>query len=300
MISLLKKFKNIVDSDSVVDVFFDNKIIIYSNNLRIVLSNIKVDCYPTGAWRFDNLIKGKFKSVDSHNNENQLNSTEELLNFKDVELPDFTDKSTDVREFINNLYLSNGDLFTTNAHYLLHAKVKNLGYDVKLSKLIFNLIKSEKGVKHIQVAKELETIQYKFKMSNCNCLIDADYYDSLKSFDRDISLLKNVHHNYIDDTTGIDFNFTEVNNLKLSARKMVQLLRIENNLLSLFDYESKIVLKQINFTSDKSALFDGAYIKMFNKVFGKAKIVINSLSKCHRNVVFKSDDSELILMCVLE
>lgn len=298
MISLLKKFKNIVDTDSVVDVFFDNKIIIYSNNLRIVLSDIKVDCYPTGAWRFDDLIKGKFRSIDSY--EIQLNSTEELLNFKDIELPDFTDKSTDVREFINSLYLSDGDLFATNARYLLHTKVKNLGYDVKLSKSIFNLIKPEKGVKHIQVAKELETIQYKFKMSNCNCLIDADYYDSLKGFDRDISSLKNVYRNHIDDTTGIDFNFTEVNNLKLSARKMTQLLRIENNLLSLFDYESKIVLKQINFTSDKSALFDGAYIKMFSKVFNKAKIVINSLNKYHRNVVFKSDDSELILMCVLE
>lgn len=300
MISLLKKFKGIVDADSVVDVFFDNKIIIYSNNLRIVLSDIKVDCYPTGTWYFGDLIKGKFRSVDSHNNKIQLNSTEELLNFKDVELPDFADKSADTREFINSIYLSDGNLFATNAHYLLHTKVVNLGYDVKLSKSIFNLIKSEKGTKHIQVAKELETIQYKFKMSNCNCLIDADYYESLKSFDRDISSLKNVYHNYIDDTTGIDFNFTEVNNFKLSARKMVQLLRIEDNLLSLFDYESKIVLKQINFASDKSALFDGAYIKMFSKVFDKARIVINSLNKYHRNVVFKSDNSELILMCVLE
>ena len=300
MISLLKKFKNIVDTDSVVDVFFDNKIIIYSNNLKIVLSDIKVDCYPTGAWYFSDLIKGKFRSVDSHDNKIQLNSTEELLNFKDVELPDFTDKSADTREFINSLYLSDGNLFATNARYLLHTKVVNLGYDVKLSKSIFNLIKSEKGIKRIWVAKELETIQYKFKMSNCNCLIDADYYESLKGFDRDISSLKNVYHNYIDDTTGIDFNFTEVNNFKLSARKMVQLLRIENNLLSLFDYESKVVLKQINFTSDKSALFDGAYIKMFSKVFDKAKIVINSLNKCRRNVVFKSDNSELILMCVLE
>lgn len=300
MISLLKKFKGIVDADSVVDVFFDNKIVIYSNNLKIVLSDIKVNCYPTGTWYFGDLIKHKFRSVDSHNNKIQLNSTEELLNFKDVELPDFADKSADTREFINSIYLSDGNLFATNAHYLLHTKVVNLGYDVKLSKSIFNLIKSEKGTKHIQVAKELETIQYKFKMSNCNCLIDADYYESLKSFDRDISSLKNVYHNYIDDTTGIDFNFTEVNNFKLSARKMVQLLRIEDNLLSLFDYESKIVLKQINFASDKSALFDGAYIKMFSKVFDKARIVINSLNKYHRNVVFKSDNSELILMCVLE
>lgn len=300
MISLLKKFKSVVDVDSVVDVFFDNKIVIYSNNLRVVLSDIKVDCYPTGSWYFGDLIKGKFRSVDSHDNKIRLNSTEELPNFKDVELPDFTDKSADTREFINNLYLSDGNLFTTNAHYLLHTKVKNLGYDVKLSKSIFNLIKSEKGIKRIWVAKELETIQYKFRMSNCNCLIDADYYESLKSFDRDISSLKNVYHNYIDDTTGIDFNFTEVNNFKLSARKMAQLLRIENNLLSLFDYESKTVLKQINFTSDKSALFDGAYIKMFSKVFSKARIVINSLNKYHRNVVFKSDNSELILMCVLE
>lgn len=300
MISLLKKFKNIVDADSVVDVFFDNKIVIYSNNLRIVLSDIKIDCYPTGSWHFGDLIKGKFRSVDSHDGKIQLNLTEELPSFKDVELPDFTDKSADTREFINSIYLSDGNLFATNAHYLLHTKVKKLGYDVKLSKSIFNLIKSEKGIKRIWVAKELETIQYKFRMSNCNCLIDADYYESLKSFDRDISSLKNVYHNYVDDEKGTDFNFTEVNNFKLSARKMVQLLRIEDNLLSLFDYESKIVLKQINFTSDKSALFDGAYIKMFSKVFDKARIVINSLNKYHRNVVFKSDNSELILMCVLE
>lgn len=305
MINLLKKFKNVLNVNATVQHSNNNVIYLRSENVQIKL--IGSDISETFkllshdlSYDFNNLIKGSLKEYELLSTEFDNYRTDQLI-CKDINLPQIkigTDPNNRA-SIVNNAYIFDGCLWTTDARYLLKTDLHiDKNSKASIPARIYNLFKQV-----FWIGKENNIVQISGKIDSKHGIVIQ--YKELEFLDKNIDMLRSVSKPLDICDDGIIYNLTEITDLKLSNSRMQEFIRYCDGLISVYDNTFKYNIKEF-----KHELFNGAlkkftvdayYLKLFKKLFKKASVkTLGTLSGRTTSITLHDNDNSLLLMTISE
>ena len=305
MINLLKKFKNVLNVDATVQHVETNAIYLRSESVQIKLVGFEIDetfkpLSNNKSYDFNSLIKGSLKEYELLSTEFDNCSNDQLI-CENVNLPQIkigTDPNNRA-SIVNNAYIFDGCLWTTNSHYLLKTDLHiDKNSKAAIPARIYNLFKQI-----CWIGKKNDTVQISGKIDSKHYVVIQ--YKELECLDKNINMLRSVSKplDLCDD--GVIYDLTEITDLKLSNSRMQELVRYCDGLLSVYDNTFKYNVKEF-----KHELFNGAlkkftvdayYLKLFKKLFKKASIkTLGTLSGRTTSITLHDNDNSLLLMTISE
>ena len=305
MINLLKKFKNVLNVNATVQHSDNNVIYLRSENVQIKLfgpyisDTFKLLSHDL-AYDFNSLIKGTLKETEFINDV-FINCSNDQLICENVNLPQIkigTDPNNRA-SFVNNAYIFDGCLWTTDARYLLKTDLHiDKNSKTAIPARIYNLFKQI-----YWIGKENDIIQISGIIDSKHGIVIQ--YKELEFLDKNISMLRNVSKPLDICDDGIIYNLTEITDLKLSSKRMENFIRYNDGLISVYNNMFKC-----NTDEFKHDLFNGAlkkftvdayYLKLFKKIFKKASIkTLSTLSGRTTSITLHDNDNSLLLMTISE
>ena len=305
MINLLKKFKNVLNVDATVQHSDNNVIYLRSENVQIKLfgpyisDTFKLLSHDL-AYDFNSLIKGTLKEYELLSNEFDNYRTDQFI-CEDINLPQIkigTDPNNRA-SFVNNAYIFDGCLWTTDARYLLKTDLHiDKNSKAAIPARIYNLFKQI-----FWIGKQNDIVQISGKIDSKHWIVIQ--YKELEFLDKNINMLRNVSKPLDICDDGIIYNLTEITDLKLSSKRMENFIRYNDGLISVYNNIFKC-----NTDEFKHELFNGAlkkftvdayYLKLFKKIFKKASIkTLGTLSGRTTSITLHDNDNSVLLMCISE
>ena len=305
MINLLKKFKNVLSGIATVQHSDNNVIYLCSENVQIKLIGSDISetfkLLPHDlAYDFNSLIKGSLKEYELLSTEFDNYRTDQLI-CKDINLPQIkigTDPNNRA-SIINNAYIFDGCLWTTDARYLLKTDLHiDKNSKIGIPARIYNLFKQV-----FWIGKENNIIQI-------SGLIDSKHgiviqYKELEFLDKNIDMLRSVSKPLDICDDGIIYNLTEITDLKLSGKRMENFIRYNDGLISVYNNTFKCNTDEFKHDLFNNVLkkftVDAYYLKLFKKIFKKASIkTLGTLSGRTTSITLHDNDSSMLLMCISE
>ena len=305
MINLLKKFKNVLNVNATVWHSDNNAIYLRSENVQIKLVGFEIEetfklLSNNKSYDFNSLIKGTLKETEFINDV-FINYSNDQLICENVNLPQIkigTDPNNRA-SIVNNAYIFDGCLWTTNSHYLLKTDLHiDKNSKTAIPARIYNLFKQI-----FWIGKENDVIQISGKIDSKHWIVIQ--YKELEFLDKNINMLRNVSKplDLCDD--GVIYDLTEITDLKLSNSRMQEFIRYCDGLIAVYDNTFKYNVKEF-----KHELFNGAlkkftvdayYLKLFKKLFKKASIkTLSTLSGRTTSITLHDNDNSVLLMCISE
>lgn len=305
MINLLKKFKNVLNVDATVWHSDNNAIYLRSENVQIKLAGFEIDetfklLSNNKSYDFNSLIKGSLKET-KFINDVFINCSNDQIICESVNLPQIkigTDPNNRA-SIVNNAYIFDGCLWTTNSHYLLKT---DLHIDKKsktaIPAQIYNLFKQV-----CWIGKKNNIIQISGKIGSKHWIVIQ--YKELECLDKNISMLRNVSKPLDICDDGIIYNLTEITDLKLSGKRMENLIRYNDGLISVYNNIFKCNTDEFKHDLFNNVLkkftVDAYYLKLFKKIFKKASIkTLSTLSGRTTSITLHDNDNSLLLMTISE
>ena len=305
MINLLKKFKNVLTGIATVQHSDNNVIYLRSENVQIKLfgpyisDTFKLLSHDL-AYDFNSLIKGSLKEYELLSNEFNNYQTDQFI-CEDINLPQIkigTDPNNRA-SIVNNAYIFDGCLWTTNSHYLLKTDLHiDKNSKTAIPAQIYNLFKQI-----CWIGKENNIIQISGIIDSKHGIVIQ--YKELEYLDKNITMLRNVSKPLDICDDGIIYNLTEITDLKLSGKRMENFIRYNDGLISVYNNIFKC-----NTDEFKHDLFNGAlkkftvdayYLKLFKKIFKKASVkTLGTLSGRTTSITLHDNDNSLLLMTISE
>jgi len=305
MINLLKKFKNVLNVDATVWHSDNNAIYLRSENVQIKLVGFEIEetfklLSNDKNYDFNSLIKGSLKETKS-NNDVFINCHADQLICENINLPQIkigTDPNNRA-SIVNNAYIFDGCLWTTNSHYLLKTDLHiDKNSKVGIPAQIYNLFKQI-----FWIGKENNIVQISGKIDSKHWVVIQ--YKDLECLDKNINMLRNISKplDLCDD--GIIYDLTEITDLKLPNSRMQELIRYCDGLIAVYDNTFKYNVKEFKHELFNSALkkftVDAYYLKLFKKIFKKASIkTLSTLSGRTTSITLHDNDNSVLLMCISE
>ena len=294
MINLLKKFKNVLNVDATVQHSDNNVIYLRSESVQIKLfgpyisDTFKLLSHDL-AYDFNSLIKGSLKEYELLSTEFDNCSNDQLI-CEDINLPQIkigTDPNNRA-SFVNNAYIFDGCLWTTDARYLLKTDLHiDKNSKTAIPARIYNLFKQI-----CWIGKENDIIQISGIIDSKHGIVIQ--YKELECLDKNINMLRNVSKPLDICDDGIIYNLTEITDLKLSGKRMENFIRYNDGLISVYNNIFKC-----NTDESKHELFNDALI--FKKIFKKASIkTLSTLSGRTTSITLHDNDNSVLLMCISE
>lgn len=306
MINLLKKFKNVLNGASTVQHVETNLIYLNSETVQIKLFGTDIsDTFKLLshdlAYDFNSLIKGALKEYeflsDKFNNYCSEQLFCEKVNFPQIKIVLDSNNRSPV---VNNVYVFDGCLWTTNSYYLLKTDLhidKNLKTNIPAQ--IYNLFK-----KIVWICKKDDIIQIYGSIDSKHQIVIQYKELELELLDKNINMLRSVSKPLDTCDDGIIYDLTEVTDLKLPNIRMSELVRYNDGLISVYDNTFNYNVKEFkhDFKDNlKKFTVDAYYLKLFKKIFKKANIkTLGTLSGRTTSITLHDNDNSLLLMCVME
>ena len=324
MITLLKKFKNVLNGIATVQHIADNMIYLNGKNAKIKLigsdinnlfkilpiiatNNKPLAEVPSGhTFDYDSLIKGSLKEVE-FNNEHQLyamfeNCYSNQIVCENLELPQIKivlDSNNRV-PLVNHVYIFDGCLWATDSRYLLKTDL-HINKDLKtnIPVQIYNLFK-----KIVWICKKDNIIQIYGSIDTKHQIVIQYKELELECLDKNINMLRNVSKPLDTCDDGVIYDLTEVTDLKLPNTRMSELVRYNDGLISVYDNTFNYNIKEFkhDFKDNlKKFTVDAYYLKLFKKLFKKASIkTFGTLSGRTTSITMHDNDNSVLIMCIVE
>ena len=305
MINLLKKFKNVLNVDATVWHSDNNAIYLRSENVQIKLVGFEIEetfklLSNNKSYDFNSLIKGSLKETEFINDV-FINCSNDQLICENINLPQIkigTDPNNRA-SIVNNAYIFDGCLWTTNSHYLLKTDLHiDKNSKASIPARIYNLFKQI-----FWIGKENNIVQISGKIDAKHWIVIQ--YKELECLDKNISMLRNVSKplDLCDD--GIIYDLTEITDLKLSGKRMENLIRYNDGLISVYNNMFKCNTDEFKHDLFNNVLkkftVDAYYLKLFKKIFKKASIkTLSTLSGRTTSITLHDNDNSLLLMTISE
>lgn len=305
MINLLKKFKNVLNVNATVQRSNNNVIYLRSENVQIKL--IGSDINETFkllshdlAYDFNNLIKGSLNKYELLSTEFDNYRTDQLI-CKDINLPQIkirTDPNNRA-SIVNNAYIFDGCLWTTDSHYLLKTDLHiDKNSKAAIPARVYNLFKQV-----FWIGKENDIVQISGKIDSKHGIVIQ--YKELECLDKNISMLRSVSKPLDICDDGIIYDLTEITDLKLSSKRMENFIRYNDGLITVYDNTFKYNINEFKHDLFNNVLkkftVDGYYLKLFKKIFKKASIkTLGTLSGRTTSITLHDNDNSLLLMTISE
>lgn len=305
MINLLKKFKNVLNVDATVQHSETNLIYLRSENVQIKLFGPDISetfklLSNNVSYDFNSLIKGSLKEYELLSTEFDNYSNEQII-CESINLPQIkigTDPNNRA-SIVNNAYIFDGCLWTTNSHYLLKTDLHiDKNSKTAIPAQIYNLFKQI-----CWIGKQNDTVQISGNIGSKHGIVIQ--YKELEYLDKNVNMLRSVSKPLDICDDGIIYNLTEITDLKLSGKRMENFIRYNDGLISVYNNIFKC-----NTDEFKHELFNGAlkkftvdayYLKLFKKVFKKASIkTLGTLSGRTTSITMHDNDNSVLLMCISE
>ena len=305
MINLLKKFKNVLTGIATVQHGDTNTMYLRSENVQIKLFGPYISetfklLSNNISYDFNSLIKGSLKEYELLSTEFDNCSNDQLI-CESVNLPQIkigTDPNNRA-SIVNNAYIFDGCLWTTNSHYLLKTDLHiDKNSKTSIPAQIYNLFKQI-----YWIGKENNIIQISGIIDSKHGIVIQ--YKDLECLDKNINMLRNVSKPLDICDDGIIYDLTEITDLKLSGKRMENFIRYNDGLISVYNNMFKC-----NTDEFKHDLFNGAlkkftidayYLKLFKKIFKKASIkTLSTLSGRTTSITLHDNDNSLLLMTISE
>lgn len=305
MINLLKKFKNVLSGIATVQHSDNNVIYLRSENVQIKLfgpyisDTFKLLSHDL-AYDFNSLIKGTLKEYELLSNEFNNYRNDQLI-CEDINLPQIkigTDPNNRA-SIVNNAYIFDGCLWTTDSHYLLKTDLHiDKNSEVGIPAQIYNLFKQI-----YWIGKENNIIQISGIIDSKHGIVIQ--YKELECLDKNISMLRNVSKPLDICDDGIIYNLTEITDLKLSGKRMENFIRYNDGLISVYNNIFKCNTDEFKHDLFNNVLkkftVDAYYLKLFKKIFKKASIkTLGTLSGRTTSITLHDNDNSLLLMTISE
>ena len=305
MISLLKKFKNVLNGASTVQHMETNLIYLNSETVQIKLYGLDIsDVFKRlshdVAYNFNSLIKGALKECDLSNKFDNYCSEQlfcEKVNFPQIKIVLDSNRAP----LVNNAYIFDGCLWATDSKYLLKTDLhinKDLRTNIPVQ--IYNLFK-----KIVWICKKGNVIQIYGSIDSKHQIVIQYKELELECLDKNINILRSVNKPLDTCDNGIIYDLTEVTDLKLPNIRMSELVRYNDGLISVYDNTFNYNIKEFEHEVFNGALkkftVDAYYLKLFKKLFKKASIkTLGTLSGRTTSITLHDNDNSLLLMCVVE
>lgn len=305
MINLLKKFKNVLNVDATVWHSDNNAIYLRSENVQIKLVGFEIEetfklLSNNKSYDFNSLIKGTLKETEFINDV-FINCSNDQLICENINLPQIkigTDPNNRA-SIVNNAYIFDGCLWTTNSHYLLKTDLHiDKNSKASIPARIYNLFKQI-----FWIGKENNIVQISGKIDSKHWVVIQ--YKELEFLDKNISMLRNVSKplDLCDD--GIIYDLTEITDLKLSGKRMENFIRYNDGLISVYNNMFKCNTDEFKHDLFNNVLkkftVDAYYLKLFKKIFKKASIkTLSTLSGRTTSITLHDNDNSLLLMTISE
>lgn len=306
MITLLKKFKNVLNGASTVWHVETNLVYLHSENVQIKLYGLDIsDTFKPLShaltYDFNSLIKGSLKVYECLSDKFNNYSSEQLfcdaVNFPKIKIvPD----SNNYVQLVNNAFIFDGCLWATDSRYLLKTDLhidKNLKTNIPAQ--IYNLFK-----KIMWICKKDDSIQIFGDIDSKHQIVIQYKELEAECLDKNINMLKSVNKPLDTCDDGIIYDLTEVTDLKLPNIRMSELVRYNDGLISVYDNTFNYNIKEFkhNFNDNlKKFTIDAYYLKLFKKLFKKASIkTLGTLSGRTTSITLHDNDNSLLLMCIVE
>lgn len=305
MINLLKKFKNVLNGIATVQHGDNNVIYLRSENVQIKLfgpyigDTFKLLSHDL-AYDFNSLIKGLLKEHEFIRNTFINYRTDQLI-CKDINLPQIkigTDPNNRA-SIVNNAYIFDGCLWTTDARYLLKTDLHiDKNSKVGIPAQIYNLFKQI-----CWIGKENNIIQISGIIDSKHGIVIQ--YKELEFLDKNINMLRSVSKPLDICDDGIIYNLTEITDLKLSSKRMENFIRYNDGLISVYNNMFKCNTDEFKHDLFNNVLkkftVDAYYLKLFKKLFKKANIkTLGTLSGRTTSITLHDNDNSVLLMCISE
>ena len=305
MINLLKKFKNVLNVNATVWHSDSNAIYLRSENVQIKLAGFEINetfklLSNNKSYDFNSLIKGSLKETEFINDV-FINCSNDQLICENINLPQIkigTDPNNRA-SIVNNAYIFDGCLWTTDARYLLKTDLH-----------IDNNSKTAIPAQIYNLFKQICWIGKKNDIVQISGIIDSKHgiviqYKELECLDKNISMLRNVSKPLDICDDGIIYNLTEVTDLKLSSKRMENFIRYNDGLISVYNNMFKCNTDEFKHDLFKDVLrkftVDAYYLKLFKKLFKKASIkTLGTLSGRTTSITLHDNDNSVLLMCISE
>lgn len=305
MINLLKKFKNVLNVNATVQHVETNAIYLRSENVQIKLVGFEIDetfklLSNNKSYDFNSLIKGSLKEYELLSTEFDNCSNDQLI-CESVNLPQIkigTDPNNRA-SIVNNAYIFDGCLWTTNSHYLLKTDLHiDKNSKTAIPARIYNLFKQI-----CWIGKDNNIIQISGKIDSKHWIVIQ--YKELECLDKNITLLRGVSKplDLCDD--GVIYDLTEITDLKLSGKRMENFIRYNDGLISVYNNIFKCNTDEFKHDLFNNVLkkftVDAYYLKLFKKIFKKASIkTLGTLSGRTTSITLHDNDNSLLLMTISE
>ena len=304
MINLLKKFKNVLNNATVWH-SDNNAIYLRSENVQIKLFGPYISdtfkLLPHDlAYDFNSLIKGTLKEYELLSTEFDNYRTDQLI-CKDINLPQIkigTDPNNRA-SIVNNAYIFDGCLWTTDARYLLKTDLHiDKNSKAAIPAQIYNLFKQI-----YWIGKENDIIQISGIIDSKHGIVIQ--YKELEFLDKNINMLRGVSKPLDICDDGIIYNLTEITDLKLSGKRMENFIRYNDGLISVYNNIFKCNTDEFKHDLFNNVLkkftVDAYYLKLFKKIFKKASIkTLGTLSGRTTSITLHDNDNSLLLMTISE
>lgn len=305
MINLLKKFKNVLNVDATVWHSDNNAIYLRSESVQIKLFGPYISdtfkLLPNNkSYDFNSLIKGSLKEIELKNDV-FINCSNDRIICENVNLPQIkigTDPNNRA-SIVNNAYIFDGCLWTTDARYLLKTDLHiDKNSKVGIPAQIYNLFKQI-----YWIGKENDIIQISGIIDSKHGIVIQ--YKELECLDKNISMLRSVSKPLDICDDGIIYNLTEITDLKLSGKRMENLIRYKDGLISVYNNTFKCNTDEFKHDLFNNVLkkftVDAYYLKLFKKIFKKASIkTLGTLSGRTTSITLHDNDNSLLLMTISE
>lgn len=305
MINLLKKFKNVLSGIATVQHGNNNIIYLRSENVQIKLVGFEIEetfkpLSNNKSYDFNSLIKGSLKETES-NNDVFINCSNDQIICENVNLPQIkigTDPNNRA-SIVNNAYIFDGCLWTTDARYLLKTDLHiDTNSKTAIPARIYNLFKQI-----FWIGKENDVVQISGKIDSKHWIVIQ--YKELECLDKNIDMLRNISKPLDICDDGIIYDLTEITDLKLPNSRMQELIRYCDGLISVYDNTFKYNVKEFKHELFNSALkkftVDAYYLKLFKKIFKKASVkTLCTLSGRTTSITMHDSDNSVLLMCISE
>ena len=305
MINLLKKFKNVLSGIATVQHSDNNAIYLRSESVQIKLfgpyisDTFKLLSHDL-AYDFNSLIKGSLKEYELLSTEFNNYRTDQFI-CEDINLPHIkigTDPNYR-NSIVNNAYIFDGCLWTTDSHYLLKTDLHiDKNSKVGIPAQIYNLFKQV-----CWIGKENDIIQISGIIDSKHGIVIQ--YKELEFLDKNIDMLRNVSKPLDICDDGIIYNLTEITDLKLSSKRMENFVRYNDGLISVYNNTFKCNTDKFKHDLFNNVLkkftVDAYYLKLFKKIFKKASIkTLGTLSGKTTSITLHDNDNSVLLMCISE
>lgn len=305
MITLLKKFKNVLNGTATVYHTEDNSIYLNSETVQIKLVGSDIsDTFKllsnTKSYDFNGLIKGALKECELLSTKFEHYRSDQLI-CENINLPQIKIgiDTNNYASIVNNAYIFDGCLWVTDSHYLLKTDLHiDKNSRVGIPARIYNLFKQI-----FWIGKEDDIIQISGKIDSKHAIVIQ--YKELECLDKNINMLRSVSKPLDICDDGVIYDLTEVTDLKLPNIRMSELVRYNDGLISVYDNTFNYNIKEFKHDLFKDSLkkftVDAYYLKLFKKIFKKASVkTLSTLSGRTTSITMHDADNSVLLMCVME